>query len=147
MRDFFHGWRRKVGCALLLVAISLCILWARSQLVEDTVSIPTRGRSDLLTSLEGRLIWEASARKSKDSLAWKSQTAKYDWLSPWVTNGLLPRYEFAGLEYGGHNLAGGAGNYRWVVVPYAWLVLPCTLLSAYLILVRPRVIKATQPPI
>jgi hypothetical protein len=147
MRDFFHGWRRKSGCTLLLVAIGLCILWARSQLVEDTITFPIKTRSYLLTSLEGQLIWEASVRKSEGLFQWKSQTAKHDWLSPWLTNGLLPRHEFAGFLYSSGILPGGAVYDRWIVVPYAWLVLPCTLLSAYLILVRPRVIKATQPQI
>ena len=49
MPEFFHGWRRKVGCSLLLVAIGLCTLWARSELVEDNLSIPSGDRRHLVT--------------------------------------------------------------------------------------------------
>ncbi|MDB5342597.1 MAG: hypothetical protein JWP89_974 [Schlesneria sp.] len=142
MRDFFHGWRRKVGCALSLVAIGLCTLSARSQLVEDTVSISTSTRSHLLTSLYGRLIWEASKRTSENLSLWNSQYADYDWLSPWAREGLFPTREFAGFEYGGRDpeVARTEGHYGWVIIPYSWPIIPTTLLSAYLILVRPRVI-------
>ncbi|HEY4263269.1 MAG TPA: hypothetical protein VGM98_24115 [Schlesneria sp.] len=148
MRNFFNGWRRKVGCALLLVAIGFGALCVRSQLVEDNVSISTGSRSHLLTSLYDRLIWEVSDPASDQTIVWSSQPADYQWLSPWVTRGLLPKYEFAGLEYGSAEPAGadGTGFYRWVIVPYAWIILSCTLLSAYLILMKPRVIVATEAP-
>lgn len=149
MRDFFHGWRRKVGCALLLVAIGLCILSARSQLVEDTISISTSTRSHLLTSLYGRLIWEASKSRSDDLFLWNSQYADYDWLSPWAREGLFPTCEFAGFEYGSRapEVARAKGYYGWVIIPYSWPIIPTTLLSAYLIVSGKRVIKATPAPL
>ena len=40
MRKFFHGWRRKVGCAMLVMALSFTAAWVRSSLVFDMVTIP-----------------------------------------------------------------------------------------------------------
>jgi hypothetical protein len=149
MRDFFHGWRRKVGCALLLVAIGLCILWVRSELVHGTLSISTSTRSHLLTSLYGRLIWETTESAAEDLFLWNSHEANFDWLSPWVRKGLLPTRELAGFEYGAQDpdSARDEGYYGWVIIPYSWQILPMTLLSAYLIASGKRVIKATPAPL
>lgn len=146
MPEFFYGWRRKVGCSLLLVAIGLCTLWARSELVEDNISIPNGDRRHQVTLLFGRVIWETWDRTPTDAFAWNSQVANYDWLSPWVRSGLLPAFEFAGFEYGGRHpeFAAVKGHFGWVVIPYAWLVLPLTLLAAYLILRKPPVVKTTS---
>lgn len=39
MRDFFSGWRRKVGCLLLCVACLLSLLWYRSLFFGDRMAI------------------------------------------------------------------------------------------------------------
>ena len=35
MREFFHGWRRKMGAATLVIACVLMMLWVRSYLICD----------------------------------------------------------------------------------------------------------------
>lgn len=39
MSTFFHGWRRKLGCALLLLACMFTVLWVRSCLVIDNFAV------------------------------------------------------------------------------------------------------------
>jgi len=39
MFDFFHGWRRKAGCVLLVMAFAFTILWMRSMVVHDVVRL------------------------------------------------------------------------------------------------------------
>jgi len=35
MREFFHGWRRKVGCVALVMAVA----WMRSQQMRDSLQV------------------------------------------------------------------------------------------------------------
>ena len=37
MREFFHGWRRKAGCGLLLVSLVFMAAWMRSLVVSDHI--------------------------------------------------------------------------------------------------------------
>jgi hypothetical protein len=37
MYSFFHGWRRKAGCATLLIACGMMGMWMRSRLIGDRV--------------------------------------------------------------------------------------------------------------
>ena len=44
MGDFFHGWRRKVGCVTLVMACALALHWAGSY---STVNLPEDYYPDL----------------------------------------------------------------------------------------------------
>lgn len=44
MREFFKGWRRKVGCVTLLMALLLAVGWVRSYQDQEIV-IEYRGQS------------------------------------------------------------------------------------------------------
>lgn len=39
MSTFFHGWRRKLGCALLAMACVFTVLWVRSCIVIDNFAV------------------------------------------------------------------------------------------------------------
>ena len=43
MREFFRGWRRKLGCIALVMAISACAQWWRSYALVDQVQLPIGG--------------------------------------------------------------------------------------------------------
>lgn len=40
MRAFFHGWRRKVGCVTLVMALVFVAGWIRSFVVDDFIATP-----------------------------------------------------------------------------------------------------------
>ncbi len=40
MREFFRGWRRKVGCVTLVMACGLMGLWIRSGLMAEEFETP-----------------------------------------------------------------------------------------------------------
>ncbi|MDB5344383.1 MAG: hypothetical protein JWP89_2760 [Schlesneria sp.] len=57
MRDFFHGWRRKVGCVLLVVTCALAALWVRSLTVCDAIEFDFSDAQHTLFSCRGRGHW------------------------------------------------------------------------------------------
>jgi hypothetical protein len=105
MREFFKGWRRKVGCAALVMAMTLLVAWMRSQFVSD--------RRCLLEydSLSRHLIAES----------------KSGWLSI---------FEMKVIQHvdGSRDIENSSG----VSINYLTVIAPLTLLSAYLILWKPR---------
>ena len=98
MREFFRGWRRKVGCFTLVM---VCWLMAQTLLLREY----------------NAELWEAFER-SKESI---DHEYKPDGTIVWdYGNGAI------------HVLR------RFSFVPYLAIVIPLTLLSAYLILSKPR---------
>lgn len=57
MREFFRGWRQKVGIALLVMAWACMGMWGRSLWYQDEVRISRNSRSERLVSNRGLLIW------------------------------------------------------------------------------------------
>ena len=53
MGAFFHGWRRKVGCVLLLASLALVAAWMRSQFKSDEYVFISYGRRFLVESGSG----------------------------------------------------------------------------------------------
>ena len=43
MREFFHGWRRKLGVTTLVLAAAVTAAWFRSQFYWDHIGVPFRG--------------------------------------------------------------------------------------------------------
>ncbi|HEY4261983.1 MAG TPA: hypothetical protein VGM98_17570 [Schlesneria sp.] len=71
MGTYFHGWRRKVGCVVLMMAMMTSVAWGRSFLVADVFLFSTSvGRWHIVTSELGEFQWLSS-----QSLRWR----KADW--------------------------------------------------------------------
>jgi hypothetical protein len=59
MSEFFHGWRRKVGVATLVMACLLSLIWVRSYFADDTLTIAASGGQHDLSSINGEFRWRA----------------------------------------------------------------------------------------
>ncbi|MDB5348609.1 MAG: hypothetical protein JWP89_6986 [Schlesneria sp.] len=155
MRDFFYGWRRKAGCVMLGIALLFMGVWIRSRYIMETLTyISDEGRHSFSITPNG--------------LEWARRTGSGQYLSPqfmnlsWETIELddsdfesFPEpsmgwetswnYRWCGFRSGKFQLtAGGPGLSilygelaRWAI-PHWAMVIPLTLLSAYLILRKPR---------
>lgn len=171
MSDFFHGWRRKVGCVTLLMAAMFMVGWIRSLRGADTIAFSIgHGSLVQLISREGT----AAVRRVKSEL-----TVKEISIDRVLLMGFQPP---AGNSTGNLAISVDAGSrsiegspYRWMIksygfeigsvadrvfplqvfmisVPYWSITIPLTLLSACLILwpgKRPeRMVKAPadSPP-
>jgi hypothetical protein len=112
MGEFFNGWRRKVGCVTLVMTMLLTAAWVRSCWHQDLLWIQTNEASYFAYSTDAAIV------------PWWHSDRRFANRCGWVTVEIrLPRQSGEGVEY-------------WL------LVLPLALLSAYLILWKPRKRKA-----
>ena len=145
MREFFKGWRRKVGALMLVMACVAMLGWVRSFPFDEAVWFPTGKRSySGLISQSGFLVWvsfhhEADAQRAPDFFDWQSQaslgTTPFEDYSTWKV--LWNWNEFSSIS----NESPGEQQTRWIA-PYWSIVLPVTLIAAYLLLSKPS--EATQ---
>ena len=113
MREFFHGWRRKLGCVTLVMAITIqAIQCARNSgaLREDMV---------LLSSLRGTPYRIIIKKRYLQLVNVVDRFSEHAWM---IRNG---------------NVSIADEDYCYNI-SYPSLVLPITLVSAYLILWKPR---------
>ena len=124
MRDFFHGWRRKVGCIALVLACVVTSAWIRNLTVRDLVRV----------SCSGWTI-EAFSRGGWFYICW------------WNTRDTDPGFATPSWEVDTHP----ANQHDWhllylkpktrnchTAVHYCLLAIPLTLLAAYLLLWKSR---------
>jgi hypothetical protein len=148
MGDFFHGWRQRIGCVTLVMALAVTGDWIRSLTVQES------------------LVWSVDKRQVQfvclhDSFLIAtlddSQLSKETSLFPkWITREPFPidefeieegsiwKSEWCGFRYGCEN--GSGQTIRAWTVPYWSLVMMLTLLSAYLLLSKSRPKKSVKSP-
>jgi hypothetical protein len=121
MYTFFHGWRRKAGVVSLLIAIAMIGGWIRSRFILDCVQLRDRDSMHQLDSFCGCVRWlrfDLVPQARRNNLA-----------SPfWASRPIDIRQGQVGFRWDQDNWA----------VPFWSITLPLTLLSAYLILWKPR---------
>lgn len=124
MKDFFHGWRRKVGCVALVMACTLIGFWTRSQFDADVLCWSVGHETEVVISRDGVLSWWRLATERPVPRFWN------------------PRFVNQSRD-GTHYVAIG----DWFVelgaadscsVPYWPFAMPLTLFAAFLILWKPR---------
>ena len=132
MREFFNGWRRKVGCVALVMALVLTGEWLRSRVVQDQITLGVNQRCHVVVSSRGYLRWFAIDDASSPFLSWRSgvftDISHGKFLLAIPGRGTAVVNVYAGRDW---------------TVPYAFVALPMALLSAYLILWKPR--QRTEP--
>lgn len=139
VREYFKGWKRKAGCVTLVVACSLAAGWMRSFTICDYFHLPARrdiasatGSFLLITSAgyEGdrRSVW---ATVDSKQLSEEMNSAKWVW-------------QFAGFGRGAIHISYVFSAFIWRI-PYWSITLPLTLISAWLLLSKPR--SAKQQPV
>ena len=150
MHEFFSGWRRKTGCGLLLVALFFSGAWLRSYRICDAFAFGS-GLQDHVIWVEssfGGIIWRRHQFQGEiPYVAGRMATLLKDKKTGDSSGHFLRSYTIerrwraAGFDFG----TGTSNDPRlpkdrvtfWVI-PHWSLVLPLTLLSAHLILTKPR---------
>lgn len=152
MREFFRGWRRKLGCVALVMAFAVLAMWIRSYSCDEWIE---RTRSNVRTSVgsqDGGILltrqwwaidshgpWSDSPLRgfsTTDSRRIKNIPYHHGALVDWS-------YQVAGF-YGSSGTDLGGVSFEFRMIPYWSLVLTLTLLSAYLIVWKPRP-KSKEP--
>jgi len=158
--DFFEPLRRKIGVFTLVMACVLTAAWVRSLSVRDHFDFP--GKSNMTISLsseKGGFQWNEHrlyvmhlrmplklvTTEEMEKLAEEEQTAEPNFFSPVViigNNDVTRDWQVLGFEVHEEALdAAGYGTLRRITIPYWSIVVPLTLLSAWLLLSKPRVAK------
>jgi hypothetical protein len=152
MHDFFCGWRRKLGCVTLVMALAFVGGWVRSGMRHDFVTSDTSRSRYGFTSFQGRLqLGRWTPHGNGPLLTWGSINAAESQENPVDENGAqkpFDPFEFLDVEWrwdwGGFHFGASMNRAKtrkkrvelWVV-PYWSITVPLTLLSAFLLLTKP----------
>ena len=131
MTQFFHGWRRKAGCVTLALALAMLGAMIRSRTIADWCYIPV-----------GQTEYEFISEDSQLKMIWWMQIeapafsiGSLELGKAFPTDGV--EWECMGIQMG-HDTRDPGLTYVFAFFPYLSLILPATLLSACLILWKPR---------
>lgn len=129
MREFFRGWRRKVGCVTLLMALAVFGMWTRSQLVWEMINAPVGGRDHVTLLVPGRFTWVSYFPE-------KGNRIPQQWDQDQVSKDNVHGLEEMEAEWRQDSMR--RPGYIGVRVNLLVVLIPLSLLSAYLILWKPR---------
>lgn len=149
MREFYRGWKRKVGVVTLLVACVLTSAWIRSLSKEDEFRIPAGKRTEIkLVAENGYLMWLSL---EFDSDNWVAKSREWNTF-PLQGNYLVGSDDFGwtlkyhDLGYGFHPRGNDVAEATLWYLSYRSVVFPLTLLSAWLFLSKQPPAKAKVHP-
>lgn len=150
MREFIRGWRRKAGCVTLVMACVVMVAWVRSRIIIDTLKPTTRC---FISSERGSIVCDCIDSHPQSSPVpgvWRSKSISegYETVFDHARHA-NPKWRWD-FRWGYHGFFAGAGTssppfsirHRILACPHWAVVLPLTLLSAYLIIRNPRKRKA-----
>ena len=142
MREFFKGWRRKAGCGFLVLACTLAGAWVRGVYMHDGFSIRSDEWHDVISFSREGVTWERYYTPS--NIASKYGRFGSGWRSLPSTN----HKDFGECTWRWNWYVFDCGECRDKVlvvyrrafwrIPYLPPACSLTLLSAYLILWKPR---------
>jgi hypothetical protein len=146
MGNFFHGWRRKGGVLTLVVVLALVSGWVRSFRIQDTVRLFSyRPTEEIFLSSNGCLMWMRDGSRNQWIIEpgpengifeiWHAidDTSEMEYYDFYINY----RWRFGGFAVGDPRDPGATSYGIWML-PYWSLVLPLTMISAYLLIVKPR---------
>ena len=140
MGEYFKPWRRKFGVLTLLVACVFAAGWVRSLQIADILQV----RLDTnVQSFGGYVVlatsWPTFQTENpvRRYPIWITVAVRDCWLT--VTNDNLGPWAFDAFGFRMRTQLHQIGAaVRYYMVPYWSIVLPLTVLSAYLLLSKPR---------
>jgi len=143
MGDFFKGWRRKIGVVTLLMALVAMGGWIRSQFIGDSMWFDnTFGRLHFgLASTQSDILIASSIDDGSQlrSSFPKFATTEADGFQENLDRQFEWHWRVLGFGHGEsiRGLRSPRGFQIWAI-PYWSIVIPLTLLTAYLLLAKPR---------
>lgn len=151
MREFFHGWRRKTGLALLAMALLLTAIWTRSCRTSDDMWFTSSGHLHRISLEKGRIAWGRQEGTPMGSVfTVVGGNARYDesfrnptsWKRVSVYDVGMLHIETLNCDF----LSKPRPPMTLWVLPFWIFVLPLTLISAFLTLSKNRTITSEKEP-
>ena len=154
MREIFHGWRRRIGLATLVMALAFTAAWGRSLIIINRLTFQT-GIHDYsrLASIKGSIVWlrvfraEAARLPAPNEHSAELFHELMNSMAEWLLCGILLddaafqwNRPLLGIETWKHTQQNswGAVQAYALKISYWWIILPLTLCSAYFLLAHPR---------
>jgi hypothetical protein len=135
----FHGWRQKIGCVALVLACALMVASLRGHLVVDAYYF---GKGDgpsflCVSSTHSGLTWRRV--KSNGAMMWRPGWVSYRIKNeaPIDPDDMNPEFTLIGISENSYR-RGPTKTAESITIPYWALIAPLTLLSACLLLWKPR---------
>lgn len=137
MGDFFKPWRRKFGVVTLGLSCMFAGVWVRSLNRSDAINAPLDDHNFYVFSFDGVICWGAWPIEATSTWSLPSFGTLF------ISNPDKARVSATLAEARDST----EGLVEWTA-PYWSIVLPLTLISAYLLLGKPRPAKpiAAKPP-
>jgi hypothetical protein len=135
MNDVFHGWRRKVGAVTMVMACLVMGMWFRSWHTFDVITLHGRRGFCTVINSECGKIWLVRRTDTPGQHFYISDRAVVDRLEVLT---FQYRWTMAGISYAHADPRVELQHLVFVSFPHTWIAIPLTLLSAYLILWKPR---------
>jgi hypothetical protein len=145
--EFFKGWRRKTGLVVLAMAMLPTVGWVRSYVIRDTVSVRYQMSCHIVMSVDGGIGWVNLPTATRDDGIHFSSNRIHRGGSHWADFDVERRSDWWGFSNGKATFLAQSRNPIIIAIwiaPYWSLVLPLTLLSAWLILWKPRKVNGGQ---
>ena len=136
MREFFRGWRRKLGVLTLLMACVFAAGWVRSYSIHDMIyGLVVLGHEREFHSILGDLmITTFQSGQVRIPFYYESYSTNNNTMEP-IEYGIWPLYVQHPSEiFRSTRHFGG----QFISIRYWSIVLPLTVLSAFLLLTKPR---------
>ena len=153
MREFFRGWKRKVGVVTLVMACAFTVGWIRSEFAIDQLRLHSEtlgmklkldsryGQCRLDVSWDGR---ESLVGVDVSSFPISNENRQQLESSMWF----FRYFEYVMGSSDGRRVTSIKGSA--LTLNYCVMAIPLTLLSAWLLLSKPRPVSkhaATTPPV
>ncbi|WP_397569220.1 hypothetical protein [Schlesneria sp. T3-172] len=149
MGEFFKSWRRKIGVMMLAVACVFAVGWVRSQARFDAVNLQVLNATFFIQSREGGVLLMRSGptpffqlfRFHSAELKQAKAVMKWD---QWYGYRLDYQHRFGGFEVAtGTGAARSEIRFAALTLSYWFIVIPMTLISACLLLWKPKTVKSS----
>jgi hypothetical protein len=147
MGIYFKPLRRKIGVVTLMLACLFAAGWVRSRSIIDNFGGPTRGRFEVgINSIDNSIDLTLFVRGTSNETVWRMPDHDSCENVPLdvVFDGFIWVISLCGFKVG-YQLPPQCCH-TVCLIPYWSIVIPLTLLSAWLLLSKPRT-KPEPPPI
>ena len=132
----FKSWRRKIGIVTLVMACVFMAGWARSQTIAEFVSFRSSpSRVTVFSSWPSFLVWNCRGGASPATFYGRMR-ADYDFFETFEDLKNRHHWAMCGFQSVSGQNENGVPIAVWII-PYDSIVLPLTLLSAWLLLSNP----------
>lgn len=147
MTEFFRPWRRRFGMLILAVTCLLAIAWVTSLTFNSSVCCSIgKTPTHCFGSIDSSLIWTVDYNRNFSNWPSFSHTRRTDRFR--LFNNPFVKWRWRRNGFGIGDTTENQVNYEGMsvyiskstltVIPYWSIVTPLTLLSAYLLLSKPR---------